>query len=38
MEDRSYLLLVLSDINQGNKEVDFDIFIKDNKNRILVEF
>ena len=38
MEDRSYLLLVLSDINQDNNEVDFDIFIKDDKNRILVEF
>ena len=38
MVDRSYLLLVLSDINQGKKVVDFDIFIKDNKNRVLVEF
>ena len=38
MLDRSYLLLVLADINQGNKEVNFDIFIKDNRNRILVEF
>lgn len=38
MEDKTYLLLVLADINQGNKEVDFDIFIKDDKNRILVEF
>ena len=38
LADRSYLLLVLSDVNQGNREVDFDIFIKDNKNRILVEF
>ena len=34
IEDRTYLLLVLSDINQDNKEVSFDIF----KNRILVEF
>jgi hypothetical protein len=38
MEDRSYLLLVLSDINQGKNEVSFDIFIKDDKNRIVVEF
>ena len=38
IEDRSYLLLILSDIRQGNSEVDFDIFIKDNKNRILVDF
>jgi len=36
--DRSYFIIALSDINQGNAEVDFDIFIKDNKNRILVEF
>lgn len=38
MEDRTYLLLVLTDINQGNKEASFDILIEDNKNRILVEF
>jgi len=38
LEQRSYLLLVLSDINQGKFEVDFDIFIKDDKNRVLVEF
>ena len=38
MVDRSYLLIVLSDINQDNKEVSFDIFIEDNRNRILVEF
>jgi hypothetical protein len=38
MIDRSYLLLVLADINQGNQEVSFDILIEDNKNRILVEF
>lgn len=36
--DATYLLLVLSDINQSEDEVDFDIFIKDNKKRILVEF
>jgi hypothetical protein len=38
LKDRSYLLLVLSDINQGKREVDFDILIKDSKNRVLVEF
>lgn len=38
MDDRSYLFMTLSDINQGKGEVDFDIFIKDNKNRIMVEF
>jgi hypothetical protein len=38
MGERSYLFLVLSDINQGEKIVDFDIFIKDDKKRILVEF
>jgi hypothetical protein len=38
MVDRTYLLLVLADINQEKQEVGFDIFIKDDKNRILVEF
>ncbi|WP_024953995.1 hypothetical protein [Sulfurospirillum arcachonense] len=38
IENRTYLLLVLSDIDKGNKEVSFDIFIKDNKSRILVDF
>ena len=38
MIDRSYLLLVLADIKQANREVSFDILIEDNKNRILVEF
>jgi len=38
IEERSYLLLSLSDINQDNGEVNFDIFVKDNKNRILVKF
>jgi hypothetical protein len=38
IEDKNYLILVLSDINHGKKEVDFDIFISDKKNRILVEF
>lgn len=38
IEDNSFLLLTLSDINQGKAEVDFDIFIQDEKNRILVEF
>ncbi len=38
LNDKSYLLLVLSDINQSKNEVDFDIFIKDNKKRILVDF
>ncbi len=38
MIDRSYLLLVLADINQANREVSFDILIEDDKNRILVEF
>ena len=36
--ERSYFILSLSDINQGNGEVDFDIFIKDNKKSLLVEF
>lgn len=36
--DNAYMLLVLSDINQRNNEVDFDIFIKDQKKRILVDF
>lgn len=38
MEDITYMVLVLTDINQGKDEVNFDIFIKDNKNRILVDF
>jgi len=38
MEDRTYLLLVLADINQDKRVVDFDIFIKDDRNRVLVEF
>ncbi len=38
MLDKTYLLLVLADINQEKQEVSFDIFIKDDKNRILVEF
>ena len=38
MADRSYLLLVLTEINQDKKEASFDILIEDNKNRILVEF
>jgi len=38
IEDRSYLLLVLSNIDKDKREVAFDIFIKDDKNRILVEF
>lgn len=38
LEERSYIFLSLSDINQDNGTVDFDIFIKDDKNRILVEF
>jgi len=38
IDERTYLFLSLSDINQGNGTVDFDIFIKDEKKRILVEF
>ncbi len=38
MLDKTYLLLILADINQEKQEVSFDIFIKDDKNRILVEF
>ncbi len=38
IKDTTYLLLVLSDINQAKKEVSFDILIKDDKNRIFVEF
>jgi hypothetical protein len=38
MVDRTYLLLVLTDINQDKQEVSFDILIEDKKNRILVEF
>ncbi|DAB32001.1 MAG TPA: hypothetical protein CFH79_06020 [Sulfurospirillum sp. UBA11407] len=36
--DKTNLLLVLSDIGQSKKEIDFDIFIQDNKKRILVDF
>jgi len=36
--ERTYLLIVLTDINQDNKEVSFDILVSDNKNRVLVEF
>ena len=36
--DKTYLFLVLSDINQGKKEVDFDIFIQDEMSRIFVDF
>lgn len=36
--DKTFLVLVLSDINQSNNEVNFDIFIRDNKKRILVDF
>lgn len=36
--DNAYILLVLSDISQRKDEVDFDIFIKDEKKRILVDF
>ncbi len=38
LEDRTYLLLVLTDINQDSQEVSFDILVSDNKNRVLVEF
>ena len=38
MNERSYLFLVLSNISQDEKMADFDIFIKDDKKRILVEF
>lgn len=38
LSDKSYLLLVLSDIDQSKNEVDFDIFIYDEKKRTLVEF
>lgn len=38
MNDLTYLMLVLSDINQGKEEVIFDIFIKDKKKRVLVDF
>ncbi|MBL0687761.1 MAG: hypothetical protein JJV95_06690 [Sulfurospirillum sp.] len=38
IEDKTYLVLVLSNIDGNKQEVEFDIFIKDNKNRILVEF
>jgi hypothetical protein len=36
--DKTYLYLVLSDINQEKKVVDFDIFISDKNKRILVKF
>jgi len=38
IEQRSYLLISLSDINQGKRVVDFDIFVKDDKKRVMVEF
>lgn len=38
LTDDTYILLVLSDISQRKDEVDFDIFIKDEKKRILVDF
>jgi hypothetical protein len=38
LTDNAYILLVLSDINQRDNEVNFDIFIKDQKKRILVDF
>lgn len=38
VEERSYLLLVLSQISEKKDEVDFNIFIKDDKQRILVSF
>jgi hypothetical protein len=38
LNNKTYLLLVLSDVNQSKNEVNFDIFIKDNKKRILVDF
>jgi hypothetical protein len=38
LTDNAYILLVLSDINRRNNEVNFDIFIKDQKKRILVDF
>ena len=38
LSQRTYLFLVLSDINHGKKEVDFDIFIKDERSRIFVDF
>ena len=38
LEERSYLLIVLDDIAKDSKEASFNIFIKDDKNRILVKF
>jgi len=38
IDEISYLLLVLSNINKAKQEVDFDIFIKDDKNRIMINF
>lgn len=38
MNEKTYLLLVLSNIDYSKNEVEFDIFIKDEKKRILVDF
>ncbi len=38
LDDKSYIIVALDEINQEKKIVSFDIFIKDDKNRILVEF
>jgi len=38
LAERSYILLSLFDINQGDGTVDFDVFVKDDKQRVLVEF
>lgn len=38
LEDRSYLFIVLSKIDKAKKEIDFDVFVKDDKKRILISF
>lgn len=38
LQDRNYLLLVLSEISPNKDEVSFNVFIKDDKKRILVDF
>lgn len=37
-DERSYLLLVLSDISEKKDIIDFNVYIKDDKKRVLVDF
>lgn len=36
--ERSYMLLVLSDVSEKKDIIDFNVYIKDDKKRVLVDF